>query len=40
MARLPFDPSALDDADRALYDGMVARGRAGAPPSAAPTTRS
>ena len=32
MARLPFDPSALDDADRALYDGMVARRKSrGAP---------
>jgi 4-carboxymuconolactone decarboxylase len=27
MARLPFDPSTLDAADRALYDGMVARRR-------------
>jgi 4-carboxymuconolactone decarboxylase len=32
MARLPFDPSALGAADRALYDGMVARRKAqGAP---------
>lgn len=32
MARLPFDPSALDAADRALYEGMVARRRGrGAP---------
>jgi 4-carboxymuconolactone decarboxylase len=32
MARLPFDPSALDAADRALYDGMAARRKAqGAP---------